>query len=702
MFSAAVFLLLVAVIAGSLAFGLLGNPSLSGRAFWDSFLGTADNQGQEVAQTAASFCTADRADQDRVCCIARGGQSLGSRCCGDQSGETVFSWGAASVCCPSPSYTISSQGECLAPSAAHPFSSAGTSVDDFLGSSSWASSPSSSSATSVDDFLGNGNARDYSSFLTSHSTAATNATAASPASFPPPEQNASASEPSLPPPVVSPSAVSTENATENISSAVLDASTSNLTSLFPDSSNLLNSSPSLNQSLPLSSSSNTSLQVLGNETFVEPALLHETAPSPAAYSPSSSSSPSPSSLASCPHWINGACCGDSPDEYFRSYDLNGDGTYESGEPAACCAAGTTINQDGKCISGLSAAVTVCDPQADQLCCTAQGGMWGSWGGAIAGKEHRCCGLLHDPASGYVASSASGKSQACCAESLAVLDEQGRCMVPSDAVRCDAETFPTCCSNQHGIWGPWNYGGNCCGIPLGSGEYYREVTDQGSVVAANCCADPNAIVDSQGNCVVPAAAPLCVEGSSRSCGTGICAGTQTCSKGVFGVCNGKTPEQEWCGNGIDEDCDGSDAVCPPSGGDADHDGLLNEEEVALGTNPLAADTDGDGVSDAQELQMGTNPLDKTSFSIGTSLPWAYFLVYGMLVILLSLLVSFLFWKVKQRKYLFLLAVFVIGGAALLLATALLSLGLFVFSVLVVVHFVLCLLVYLLGDRIATFI
>jgi len=48
-----------------------------------------------------------------------------------------------------------------------------------------------------------------------------------------------------------------------------------------------------------------------------------------------------------------------------------------------------------------------------------------------------------------------------------------------------------------------------------------------------------------------------------------------------------------------------AVCV----DSDKDGLCDEREKQLGTDPLKADTDGDGVSDGDEvLKYGTNPLN----------------------------------------------------------------------------------------------
>ena len=46
-------------------------------------------------------------------------------------------------------------------------------------------------------------------------------------------------------------------------------------------------------------------------------------------------------------------------------------------------------------------------------------------------------------------------------------------------------------------------------------------------------------------------------------------------------------------------------------DSDGDGLLDDEERSLGTNPLSADTDGDGVRDGQEVTDGSDPLDSGS-------------------------------------------------------------------------------------------
>ena len=52
----------------------------------------------------------------------------------------------------------------------------------------------------------------------------------------------------------------------------------------------------------------------------------------------------------------------------------------------------------------------------------------------------------------------------------------------------------------------------------------------------------------------------------------------------------------------------------SDGDADHDGLTNAEEDALGTDPFNRDTDGDGISDGEEVAAGTDPLQSASTPI----------------------------------------------------------------------------------------
>ncbi|MEZ4315954.1 MAG: putative metal-binding motif-containing protein [Myxococcota bacterium] len=61
------------------------------------------------------------------------------------------------------------------------------------------------------------------------------------------------------------------------------------------------------------------------------------------------------------------------------------------------------------------------------------------------------------------------------------------------------------------------------------------------------------------------------------------------------------------DGIDQDCNGSDLNT--GGNDDDGDGLTNDEEVLIGTDPQDPDTDDDGLTDGEEVIVyGTDPLD----------------------------------------------------------------------------------------------
>lgn len=61
--------------------------------------------------------------------------------------------------------------------------------------------------------------------------------------------------------------------------------------------------------------------------------------------------------------------------------------------------------------------------------------------------------------------------------------------------------------------------------------------------------------------------------------------------------------------LDIDDNSTGFISPGLGsGDHDNDGLTNEEERELGTDPFNPDTDGDGVADGVEILLGTDPND----------------------------------------------------------------------------------------------
>lgn len=51
---------------------------------------------------------------------------------------------------------------------------------------------------------------------------------------------------------------------------------------------------------------------------------------------------------------------------------------------------------------------------------------------------------------------------------------------------------------------------------------------------------------------------------------------------------------------------------PPVADSDEDGLSDDEEAELGTDPNNPDTDGDGVNDGDEVDCGTDPLDPNDY------------------------------------------------------------------------------------------
>jgi len=121
-------------------------------------------------------------------------------------------------------------------------------------------------------------------------------------------------------------------------------------------------------------------------------------------------------------------------------------------------------------------------------------------------------------------------------------------------------------------------------------------------------------DDNNNGLVDEGCP-CTEDSTQTCSknVGICKpGKQKCLGGKWSeTCDGGiSPISEACGNELDDDCDGTvDNGCFV---DSDNDGLSDDREKKLGTDPRNPDSDGDNVLDGQEvLEDDTNPLDPES-------------------------------------------------------------------------------------------
>jgi parallel beta-helix repeat protein len=127
---------------------------------------------------------------------------------------------------------------------------------------------------------------------------------------------------------------------------------------------------------------------------------------------------------------------------------------------------------------------------------------------------------------------------------------------------------------------------------------------GSCVGTSNCGDYQRCDTTRGVCDLP-----CI--SAADCeGQGFCNGVETCS--AEGVC---APGPSPCGTG--EVCFADFATCLDAAGDADHDGLSNQDEIQLlGTDPYNPDSDFDGIPDGEEVISGadgfiTNPLNADS-------------------------------------------------------------------------------------------
>jgi uncharacterized repeat protein (TIGR01451 family) len=96
------------------------------------------------------------------------------------------------------------------------------------------------------------------------------------------------------------------------------------------------------------------------------------------------------------------------------------------------------------------------------------------------------------------------------------------------------------------------------------------------------------------------------GMMCSAGVGACeaSGSIMCDGAGMASCNAVPgePQMEMCGDAIDNNCDGTaDEGCQ----DTDGDGLPDDVEIAIGTNPNDADSDDDGVPDGQEPSVGVD-------------------------------------------------------------------------------------------------
>jgi hypothetical protein len=127
-----------------------------------------------------------------------------------------------------------------------------------------------------------------------------------------------------------------------------------------------------------------------------------------------------------------------------------------------------------------------------------------------------------------------------------------------------------------------------------------ITESGATTLPDLVTDP--LTCGPTGCDIPCAG----FGEACSVGVGVCAkmGTQVCDPKGGVICDalpGEPSESpETSCDGDDNDCDGMvDEICA----DQDGDGLTDDQETMLGSNPNDSDTDDDGVPDNEELDPG---------------------------------------------------------------------------------------------------
>src|SRR5581483_11039958 len=129
---------------------------------------------------------------------------------------------------------------------------------------------------------------------------------------------------------------------------------------------------------------------------------------------------------------------------------------------------------------------------------------------------------------------------------------------------------TGCGN--GICDPYETCASCirdCAVqrncPANCSDGYCDFLDgESCLTCPQDCPDTFICGNAQTTCA-PVSTATCYSGPPTTEGIGLCrAGTKTCNLigTAYGPCVGEvTPETEVCGNGADEDCNGTDATCP---------------------------------------------------------------------------------------------------------------------------------------------
>jgi len=245
-------------------------------------------------------------------------------------------------------------------------------------------------------------------------------------------------------------------------------------------------------------------------------------------------------------------------------DSQGSITLISGDVKSCTITNDDIPVGPYCGDGTCDTNETCSTcSADCGACPIDGG-WTEWGTCSqtcgGGTQTRTC---TNPEPQYGGAVCAGDSQRICSDWPCAGTCPTSCGYQGGTVSDGQGGFLTCdATTPCPIDGGWTEWGTCSQT-CGGGTQTRTCTNPEPANGGNdCVGDVTQTCNTQ-DCPLE---PECESGDTITCSTdllGVCsAGTQTCGQsGFWGECvQNVQPMQEICGNGVDEDCNGSNATC----------------------------------------------------------------------------------------------------------------------------------------------